>query len=946
MRNINLKGGAMGSGMIRFDPVSSAGNWASNPFGTTDYGIYVNTSDQLVFSSKGSTTILAAAGGGSGSVPSWEQIFAGDQTMQLAGTTWTIDNNTGTNDVLTITNSGASTGSLIQITNAGSGSDIKGTSATWSVSKAGLAVFTQITCPILYSAASQIISCAGAGTITIGANSNTITMADATTFSATVTVTDGITLLQSTANNANALTVVNNTATTYGDASASTGVARISSTSLTTGTLLKLQLTEGTLTTGWYFNCYNVTGSASVFKIAKYGATTIAGSAYATAALTVTAGDVVVSAGKITHTAAGATTTNGFAGTYNGLTTGFGMTLTHSVATVIASGGSLLNVSSAGVDTATTSGCLLNLASTASTAGTQVLMTYSALATGIGVSMVLAALTTGQGINIAHSTTAIADGGSLIALSSSFANTGGATNGTMLDIKGTGQLAGTMVRLDTIQTTGTAMSIISTGIMTTTGNLLTLTANSATTAAGLLRVNGNGLSDGIGIAVASSSAVLTATGRLLKITHSGAATAAGAGILAEITSNATDATTVAKVTASGTLIAGKVLFVSAAAMTTGTGIAMTDLAALTTGVGLSIAHATSAIADTGSLVRIASSGVNTGGATNGTMLDINASGQLAGTAVKIQGIQTSGTAIQVIQTGIQLSGSVMTITANAATTLTSGILAISGTGLTTGIGLLVTGGGANMTTAGIGLSVAMGAATVGSGIKVVNAGAYTDAASAVVNIVASTASTTGNILAVTTLSSKAIIAGLTLANPAFQVDCSTASSVTGALLKSNASGLGFAISVQSSSGTEPLTVDSKGTGILNLNGTATGIVVMGRGALKTFVQGNTATAIGTQNGTPSAAQLIGGLIVHTSTTGSGTLTVDTGTNIDAQVSGAAVGDTFTCVYANIGNQTVTITANTDVTLKGTAAVPTLKNALLTFNRTGAHVWVCYITLSA
>ena len=934
----------MGSGMIRFDPVSSAGNWASNPFGTTDYGIYINSSGQLVYSAAGSTTILGAAGSGSGSVPTWEQIFAGDTTLQLAGTTWTLDNNTGNNDILTLTNTGAGSGSLIQITNVGTGKDINGTSSTWNVTKAGLAVFTQVTCPILYSAASQLISCAGAGVITVGANSNTITMAMATTFSATLTVTDGITSLTSTSNSANALAVINNTATTYGVNTASTGIARLSSTSLTTGTLLKLQLTQGTLTTGWYLNCYDVTGSASVFTVAKYGATTIGGSAYATAALTITAGDIVVTAGKINHTAIGATTTNGFAGVYNGLTTGYGMTLTHTTS-VISAGGSVLHLGSTGIDTSTTSGCLLDLSSTASVAGTQVLATFSGLATGIGMSMVLAALTTGQGLTISHSTSTIADGGSLVQLSSSSANTGGATDGTILDMKATAQLAGTLVRLDSIQTTGTAMSIISTGIMTTTGNLLTLTANSATTAAGLFRVNGNALTDGIGIAVASSSAVLTATGRLLKITHTGAATAAGAGILAEVTSNATDATTVFKVTASGTLILGNVMKISAAAMTTGDGIDITDLAALTTGTAINIAHATSAIADGGSLLRLVSSGVNTGGATNGTMLDINASGQLSGTAIKIQGIQTSGTAIAITQTGI-LTGNVMTITANAATTATTGLVAISGTGMTSGVGLLVTGGAANTLTAGIGISVVMGAATVGSGIKVVNTGAYTDTASAVVNIVASTASTTGNILAVTTLSSKAIIAGLTLTNPAFQVDCSTASSVTGILVKSNATGLGVALTTQSSATDDGLIINAKGAGYVGIGNTSTGIVIMSRGAQKTIVTGQTSTAIGTQNGTPSAAQLLGGLIVHTSVTGAGTLTVDTGTNITAAITGSTVGDTFTCTYANIGNQTVTITANTDVTLKGTAAVPTLKNAILTFTCTGAHVWVCYINLSA
>ena len=684
----------MGSGMIRFDPVSSAGNWASNPFGTTDYGIYINSSGQLVYSSAGSTTILGAAGSGSGSVPTWEQVFAGDQTMQLAGTTWTIDNNTGTNDVLTITNSGASTGSLIQITNAGTGSDIKGTSATWSVSKAGVAVFTQVTCPILYSAASQLISCAGAGTITIGANSNTITMADATTFSATVTVTDGISLLQSTSNAANALTVVNNTATTYGDASASTGVVRISSTSLTTGTLLKLQLTQGTLTTGWYLNCYDVTGTASVFKIAKYGATTIGGSAYATAALTITAGDIVVTAGKITQTAVGATSANGYTGTFNGLTTGVGMSLVHTTS-VITTGGSLMRISSTGVDDSASTGCLLDLVSSGSTAGTQVLATFSALTTGIGFSMVLAGLTTGQGIKVAQTTAIIADGGSVMALSSSGINTGGATNGTVLDLKTTAQLAGTMVRVDSIQTTGTVMSIISTGIMTTTGNLLTLTGNAATSAAGLLRVNANGLVAGIGAVIASSSTALT-IGRLLSVSHSGNATATANCAVAEVSSAAADDTTILKVTGSAALAAGTGLEISLAAMTTGIGLSMDDMAALTTGTGIAVASTGTTRTD-GMLLSLTCA--STAATSTGRMLLVNHTGA-TGVSTILAEIKTAATdetiAFQVLASAALAAGKVVNLSAAAMTTGTA--LAINDlNALTTGTGVSVMSNSADVT---------------------------------------------------------------------------------------------------------------------------------------------------------------------------------------------------------------------------------------------------------
>lgn len=105
----------------------------------------------------------------------------------------------------------------------------------------------------------------------------------------------------------------------------------------------------------------------------------------------------------------------------------------------------------------------------------------------------------------------------------------------------------------------------------------------------------------------------------------------------------------------------------------------------------------------------------------------------------------------------------------------------------------------------------------------------------------------------------------------------------------------------------------------------------------------TTTTIATQNSTPTAAQLLGGVIDHVSVTGGGTATLDTGANLDAACTNPQIGDTFSCLYANTGTQTVTITTNTGLTLKGTAAIATLKNALLTFVRTGAGTWRVYIT---
>ena len=158
------------------------------------------------------------------------------------------------------------------------------------------------------------------------------------------------------------------------------------------------------------------------------------------------------------------------------------------------------------MDTASTSLQLPEAATDASTtSGTSLALTMNTVNTGIGMSIALNGLTSGEGVLLSHTTAVIADGGSMLRVTSSSIDTGGTTNGTLLDLKSTGQLAGTTARLDTILTTGTALSIISTGVMTTTGNLLTLTADSATTAAGILRINATGLSSGNAAVITTSS---------------------------------------------------------------------------------------------------------------------------------------------------------------------------------------------------------------------------------------------------------------------------------------------------------------------------------------------------------------------------------------------------------------------------------------------------------
>ena len=93
------------------------------------------------------------------------------------------------------------------------------------------------------------------------------------------------------------LTLTANAATT------AAGLFRINGAGLTSGTAIKVTTTEATLTTGKYLEFYD--GAANDFSVAKYGATVIAGNALGTAALTLTAGDVVVTSGHIEVSAGG-----------------------------------------------------------------------------------------------------------------------------------------------------------------------------------------------------------------------------------------------------------------------------------------------------------------------------------------------------------------------------------------------------------------------------------------------------------------------------------------------------------------------------------------------------------------------------------------------------------------------------------------------------------------
>ena len=138
------------------------------------------------------------------------------------------------------------------------------------------------------------------------------------------------------------------------------------------------------------------------------------------------------------------------------------------------------------------------------------------------------------------------------------------------------------------------------------------------------------------------------------------------------------------------------------------------------------------------------------------------------------------------------------------------------------------------------------------------------------------------------------------ANPSFQLDCATASAVTGIKVKSAALAGGAALSVVSSGTNENLTTDAKGTGTITLNGTATGAVISGApfkiATGKTFSILDNGTAAATA-GAATLNQSAGVITSEALTTVFGTDYVLTLTN--SQIAAADI------VFASVNNGTNT-----------------------------------------
>jgi len=102
-----------------------------------------------------------------------------------------------------------------------------------------------------------------------------------------------------------------------------------------------------------------------------------------------------------------------------------------------------------------------------------------------------------------------------------------------------------------------------------------------------------------------------------------------------------------------------------------------------------------------------------------------------------------------------------------------------------------------------------------------------------------------------------------------------------------------------------------------------------------------------QNNTLTVAELVGGITVHTSTTGGGTVTTDTAVNIIAGSGGVgaltADGQCYEHYYINDGDQTLTFAGGTGVTISDTGqTVGSDESALLLVCRASSTTVTVYI----
>ncbi len=379
----------------------------------------------------------SSIGGGTSSDVSLDDAYQDGANITVNGEAITMTGTHATNGILELRLTGSGTGNMIDIENSTTGSagyDIIGTGDLWYVDSTGAALLVGITgCDTLVAAGDLSLDANSTGTIGIGGTSTgAVTITPALTCVASVvitgsadtdvfTITDGDILMSG-----GQLTIIETDTSTYAQTitTAGTGGGGLSITGddITTGSLLYLDSDTGNTFSGdgGYINAIN--GSSSVFKVARYGATTILGN-NGSAVLTITAGDVVVTSGSITITqdddnAATLSVTNDTATTNDVIVFAGSGTFT---------GDSFMSVAPSGLTT-----------------GQAVAITCAALTTGEALYVTTSAITSGNAVYITNAGEAMTSGELLTVLNNESGNLATNTGNIVSFISTLEETAGTV----------------------------------------------------------------------------------------------------------------------------------------------------------------------------------------------------------------------------------------------------------------------------------------------------------------------------------------------------------------------------------------------------------------------------------------------------------------------------------------------------------------------
>ncbi len=729
-----------------------------------DGRIYYNSATEKFMGRSNSAWIDLGATSSSSGVNTWDELYANDQSLTISATygtlTFTVSGNTAG---LTLNKTASGSGGVLVIANSGSGDDITGPDFSFN-GNGTLTVVELGTGATINATDGDLELSKSTSTTTIQGD---LTVDEDATFTTDVVLSDG-SLTITDADEAATLAIINNTA-------AAVNVVSITADAIAAGgSLLYLDSLAAGMSTGLFINCYD--NAATVWSVGDNGATVIAGAGAANV-FTITAGDILMSAGGIAVTKAAnnatltvtndtATTASVFvfagAGAFTGTTTTSFMTITPSgltsgtavylplaacdtgtglqivanaitsgqaveitsSATTLATTGRLFLVDHSGAtgttaviaeftSDATDETTVLRVAATAAiSAGVILDVSGAALTDGVCIDMTgLAAITAGKAIHIDADGVTQTDG---ILVHIDSASTALTSTGRLLLIDHTGSetVSGVIAEFASAADDETLIVKISASDVLALGAMLHFEGATVTTGDIIVAEALDALTTGIGIHIESGATAITGVGRLAYFNHTGNASTSGT--LVEIASAATDETIMFQLTASSTLIAGEIIKVTAASLTTGTVLEAISLDALTTGIGVHIESGATAITGAGRLLRIDHTGATT---------------TTAGIIAEIASAATDETIITKITASGALAAGFMLQLAGSSVTTGDIIAAESLDALTDGIGIHIESGATAITaTGGLAYFNHTGATTAaGAGVLVKGLTAATDA---------------------------------------------------------------------------------------------------------------------------------------------------------------------------------------------------------------------------